>query len=194
MLGILSWVFNVIISNSRLLKLMAILCGIVLILAGFYHAGIEAERARNAALEAIKLTQYGQKILQLQTIAREQERASALKINQLTTQFNQRLNHVNAQKNTALRAVASGTSRLRIGTKTAVPACSGIASPTSPHAAAGAESASELSESAATFLINLAADCDTAAETLNLAIDVLQADRAAQPIETAETPVETVAQ
>lgn len=142
-----------------------------------YYCGVTDERERNAAVENMKLAEYGQQILNLQNKARDDERAHVLATNQLTTEYEKRVENAQTKTNNALRDVASGARQLRIATKTTMPACTNSPAAISSLASGANESSAELSDSAAGFLINLASECDQTAEKLNLAIDVAKADR-----------------
>lgn len=176
----MKWLTNLIMPKWMRFLLMVVLP--LVILAGLiyyiYHSGELAERDRNVAAENAKLVQYGQRILTLQTQARETERAHVIKVNDLTTYYEKRIyeKHLNTQS--ALRDVATGTRKLRIGTNPTVQACRSETSTVSPIAAPVAEGSAELSREAAEFLINLTGECDATAEKLNLAIDIARSDRA----------------
>lgn len=151
-----------------------------------YHSGEIAEHERNVATENKQLAEAVQKNFSLQTQAREDERAHVKYVNELTIDFEKRLKDEQIKTNSALHDVATGTLKLRIGTKTSVPACSGIPSTASAASSRATETTAELSQSASEFLISFARDCDTTAEKLNLAIDIAQGDRKEIPLTTSQ--------
>lgn len=142
-----------------------------------YHCGVLDERERNAAIEGEKVAKYGQQILELQTKNRELERASVIKVNELTVNYEKRINDAKTKTESALRRVATGAIKLRIATKNSAQACGNNTAEAGTPAPAVTESTAELSDAAAGFLINLVKECDTTAEKLNLAIDIARADR-----------------
>lgn len=156
------------------LLMLAVIIGCVW---GIYHAGVMDEHERNTAAENIKIAEYGQRVLALQTKAREDERNRVKYDNELTINYEKRLQDAQTKTNSALHDVATGTLKLRIATKGTMPACGGSTSTTSAIASAVNETTAELSQSASEFLISFASDCDTTAEKLNLAIDIAQGDR-----------------
>lgn len=144
---------------------------------GIYHCGVLDERERNAAVENIKLVEYGQRILELQTRNRVLERANVIRVNELTVNYEKRINDAENKAKSALRSVATGAVKLRIATKAGAETCRDTTAKAGATPAAATESTAELSDSAAGFLVNLANECDATAEKLNLCIDVAQTDR-----------------
>lgn len=144
---------------------------------GIYSSGVSDERERQAGIESARVAEYGQQILDLKTKNRELERASVIKVNELTVNYEKRINDAETKTKSALRSVATGAIKLRIATKNSAQACGDITAKTGTPTPAVAESTAELSDAAAGFLINFAKECDTAAERLNLALDIARADR-----------------
>lgn len=174
----MKWLTDLIMPTwVRVSIILAVLALIAGCLYGIYHAGELNERERNAALENKKIAEYGQQILDLQTKNRELERASVIKLNELTTNYEKRINDAETKAKSALRSVADGALKLRIATKNSAETCGSTAAETSTATTATAESRAELSDEAAGFLINFAKDCDKTAVKLNLAIDVAKEDR-----------------
>lgn len=153
---------------------LAILVGIIYFI---YHSGELAERDRNVAAENAKLVQYGELISKLQAKARDDERAHVIKVNNLTTNYEKRNDDAQTKTKSVLRDVAAGTRQLRIATKNSTQACRDTTAKAGTPAPAIAESAAELSNTAAGFLINLTGECDATAEKLNLCIDIAESDR-----------------
>lgn len=175
----MNWLTNAIIPR------WAVTLGVIIICAGVwgsfyywaYSNGVTSERERNSTVENIKLVEYGQRILELQTKAREDERASVKKVNELTVNYEKRIQDAQTKTKSALLSVATGTRQLRIGTKASVPASGSSAAKISTIAPTVTETSAELSREAAEFLINLTGECDATAEKLNLAIDIAEHDR-----------------
>lgn len=153
---------------------LAIILGIAY---AIYSWGVTVEHDRNTATENKQLADTVQKNFKLQTKAREDEREHVKYVNELTINYEKRINDAETKTKSALHDVATGALKLRIGTRTSVPACSGITSTTGTAASGTTETTTELSQSASEFLIGFANDCDKTAEKLNLAIDIAQGDR-----------------
>lgn len=151
--------------------------GLYSIYYSIYHAGELNERERNAAIENKKIAEYGQQVLDLQTKNRELERASVIKVNELTINYEKRINDAENKTKSALRSVAAGALKLRIATKNSTQTCGNTAAEAGTPTATASESTAELSDSASGFLINFAKECDITAEKLNLAIDIATSDR-----------------
>jgi len=175
----MNWLAGLVVPSwaKYLIGYLLILAAIIGCIWGIYHCGVLDERERNTAVENIKLAEYGQRILELQTKAREDERASVKKVNELTVNYEKRIQDAQTKTKSALRDVATGTRQLRIGTKTSMSASGNSAAKISTIAPATTESAAELSQSAAEFLIGFASECDATVEKLNLAIDIAEHDR-----------------
>lgn len=181
----MSWLTNLIMPVWVRFAFIGVLLALIAGgLYSIYHAGELNERERNAAIENKKIAEYGQQVLDLQTRNRELERASVIKVNELTVNYEKRINDAETKTKSALRSVAAGAIKLRIATKNSAQTCGNTTAEAGPAASAVTESTAELSDAAAGFLINFAKECDTTAEKLNLAIDVATQDR--QPINTEE--------
>lgn len=178
----MKWLTNLIMPTwvrvSFIVVLFALITGgLYGIYSSIYHAGELNERGRNAAIENKKIAEYGQQVLDLQTRNRELERDNVIKVNELTVNYEKRINDAETKTKSALRSVATGALKLRIATKNSAQACGNTTTEAGPAASAASESTAELSDAAAGFLINFAKECDTTAEKLNLAIDVATQDR-----------------
>jgi hypothetical protein len=144
---------------------------------GVYHCGVSDERERQLGIENAKVAEYGQQLLDLQTKNRELERDSVINVNELTMNYEKRINDAETKTKSALRNVATGALKLRIATKNSTQACGDIAAEAGTPATAVTESTAELSTEAAGFLINLTSECDATVEKLNLCIDIATSDR-----------------
>lgn len=154
---------------------LAILIGIVY---AIYNFGVTVEHDRNAATENKALAKVSKKNFELQTKAREDERNHVKKVNELTINYEKRINDAETKTKSALHAVATGAIKLRIATRSNGSATCGCGTSTvSTTASSTNETSAELSTEAAGFLINLAGECDATAEKLNLCIDIAESDR-----------------
>jgi len=178
----MKWITNLIMPMWVRVLIVAVLFaliagGLYSIYYSIYHAGELNERERNTAVENKKIAEYGQQVLDLQTKNRELERASVIKVNELTTTYEKRINDAKNKAKSALRSVATGAIKLRIATKNSTQTCGNTTAEAGTPTATASESTAELSDSAAGFLINFAKECDIMAEKLNLAIDIARDDR-----------------
>lgn len=127
-----------------------------------YDSGKRYERADWVNKQNIELVQRQQKILELTTANRLLERKAVTDYLALKQDFERKLNDEKTHTNAVIADVRNGVKRLRINTK-AVPACNGgVSLPTTVRRESAGETRTELSESAAEFLIRFASDADQA--------------------------------
>ena len=186
----MNWLTNLVMPNWLRFVLMYILPLAILlgITYAIYNCGVSDEHERNVATDNAALAKASQRNFELQTKAREDERASVKKTNELTVNFEKRINDAQTKTNSALHDVSTGAVRLRVSTRANVPANGDSAAKISTLTSRASEGSAELSEAAAGFLINLASECDSAADKLNLAIDVATSDREATTPSLRATP------
>lgn len=175
----MKWLTNLVMPNWLRFVLMyvlplAILIGIVY---AIYNFGVTVEHDRNVATENKELATASQKNFELQTKVREDEKNHVKKVNELTINYEKRINDAETKTKSALHAVATGAIKLRIATKNNTTICTSGASAVSTAASQTNETSAELSTEAAGFLINLTSECDATAEKLNLCIDIAESDR-----------------
>jgi predicted membrane-bound mannosyltransferase len=174
----MSWLTNLIMPMWVRVSIIAVIFALIAgVLYGIYHAGELNERERNAKVENEKVAKYGQQVLDLQTKNRDLERASVIKVNKLTLNYEKRINDAKNKTESALRSVATGALKLRIATKNSAKTCGDTTAEAGTPATAVTESTAELSTEATGFLINLTSECDATVEKLNLCIDIATSDR-----------------
>jgi len=166
-----------------LISLLVIAC-----VMAIYVCGVTDERERQESLDNAKLAAYGQRILNLQNKARDDERASVNLVNSLTVNYEKRIRDAQLKTQSVLHNVSTGAVRLRVSTRANVPASGDSAAKISTLTSPAGEGSAELSEAAAGFLVGLASECDSAVEKLNLAIDVAVSDREATTPSLRATP------
>ena len=139
-----------------------------------FNKGVDHERAKWVNKENAELITRQQKILELTTANYLLERKAVADANHLKAFYEGKLQDEKTHANAVIADVRAGAKRLSIATKQTVPACNGgISLDATDRSAAGEETRTELSGSAAEFLIAFASEADEAVIEGNYAKDKL---------------------
>ena len=158
-----------------LLIFAAVLAGIWAYGNHQFALGEKAERSAWLAREVTELATANAKIKQLEEKYRQQEHDAADAIAVISTQYQEDLKHVKADKDRVIAGLRGGAFRLRIPVAAAVPAYGGAsAAVAAAPGGCDGETRAELSVEASEFLVGFASEADEVAKQLGRCQEVIK--------------------
>lgn len=154
-------------------KALAVLIAVGFVVYQIYSYGVDTEHARWQLRESAALADKQTKILELQTLNRELERAATLRVTALQTVYERKLQDEKSKTNRIIAGIASGAKRLSISTKASGVCASTPSSTATATTTSNTETRAELSDESAQFLVSEASRADEITLESNYVKDLL---------------------